>query len=69
MAWRLSRHFFLHQFVDRDNAHKVVRDVDALPALAAAIVRGLDVDGLSKMSDRTSAVAHLVVSVPSSHIS
>lgn len=36
--------FPLHQLMDGHKANEVVRDVDALAALAAALVRGLYVD-------------------------
>ena len=49
MAFWGSCRFLFHQFIQRDKAHKVINDADILPPLAAALVRGLNVDGLHQL--------------------
>ena len=45
-AWRKSRRFLFFQRTHRDKSHKVIADMDILPPYAAAVIRGLDIDGL-----------------------
>ena len=39
-----SCRFLFHQFIQRDKAHKIIADTDALTPLSAALVRCADVD-------------------------
>ena len=47
-AWLRSCRFLFHKFIQRDKAHKVIGNADVLPPLAAALVRGINVDRLDK---------------------
>lgn len=47
-AWLRSCRFLFHKFIQRDKAHKVIGNADVLPPLAAALVRGFNVDRLDK---------------------
>ena len=47
-AWLRSRRFLFHEFVQGDKAQPVILDVDALPPLAAGLVRGLHIDRLNQ---------------------
>ena len=42
MTYRSCR-FLFHQFIQRDKAHKIIADADALATLSAALVRRADV--------------------------
>ena len=44
-----SCRFLLHQFIQRDKAHKIVADADTLATLSAALVRRADVDRLDQI--------------------
>ena len=46
MAWLRLRHFPIHQLIQRDKAHTIILDVDALTTLATGLVRSLHIDGL-----------------------
>ena len=48
-AWLRACRFLFHQFFHRDKAHKVIGNADVLPPLAAALVRGFNVDRLYKL--------------------
>ncbi len=39
-----SCRFLFHQFIQRDKAHKIITDTDALATLSAALVRSPNVD-------------------------
>ena len=44
-----SCRFLFHQFIQRDKAHEIIADADALTSLAAALVRRTDVDRLDQI--------------------
>ena len=44
-----SCRFLFHQFIQRDKAHEILADADALATLSAAFVRRTDVDRLDQI--------------------
>ena len=44
-----SCRFLFHQFIQRDKAHEIIADTDALTPLSAALVRSADVDRLNQI--------------------
>ena len=44
-----SCRFLFHQFIQRDKAHEIIADADALTPLSAALVRGSDINRLDQI--------------------
>ena len=44
-----SCRFLFHQFIQRDKAHKIITDTDALTPLPAALVRSPDINRLDQI--------------------
>ena len=44
-----SCRFLFHQFIQRDKAHEIIKDADALATLSAALVRSPDINRLDQI--------------------
>ena len=44
-----SCRFLFHQFIQRDKAHEIIADTDALTPLSAALIRGSDINRLDQI--------------------